>query len=96
MHGHRIHALRQQFVVLVFHQGDERGDDDREAVQHHGAELVDQRLAAARRHHDEHVAAFRKGFYGLPLAAAEVFMAEPVAEMRDRLGFCNSFGHRGY
>src|SRR5438105_10368425 len=42
---------RAQRVHLVFHQRDEGGDDDRDAVAHERGQLEAERLAAARRHH---------------------------------------------
>ena len=42
-------------VDLVFHQGDEGGDDDGGAVFDQGRQLVAHRLAAASRHDDKSI-----------------------------------------
>jgi hypothetical protein len=40
---------------LVVHQGDQRGDDQRRAAARNRGQLVAERLARARRHHEQHV-----------------------------------------
>jgi hypothetical protein len=40
---------------LVFHERDERRDDDRQPVEHQGRDLVTERFAAAGRHQHEAV-----------------------------------------
>jgi hypothetical protein len=56
VHGDRLYAVGEELVVLILHQCDERRDNDRQPFEHHCRELVDERLAAAGRHHDECVA----------------------------------------
>lgn len=80
MHGESINALSRQLILLVLHQCDEGADDDRQAIEHESRQLVDERLAASRRHHDERVAALQEGIDGLPLPPQKGFMSEPTAE----------------
>ena len=71
---------------LVLHQGDQRADDDRGAGAQQGRDLVAQRLAAARGHHDEGVAAVHDAAHDLLLLAPEGAEAEDVAQDRARIG----------
>jgi hypothetical protein len=65
---------------LIFHQRDQRRDDDADAVAKQRRDLVTQRLAAARRHQHEGVAAFERGADRLLLAVAERAIAEGLAQ----------------
>ena len=49
--------LRFKLVHLVLHEGDERRDDERQARQDHGRELIAERLSGAGRHDGENVPA---------------------------------------
>ena len=51
------HAVADEGVHLILHEGDQRGDDNREAVAHQGRNLETQRLAAAGRQHEQRIAA---------------------------------------
>ena len=73
---------------LVVHQGDERGDNDGNALAHQGGDLVAQRFAAAGGHQHEGAVALDNGVDDLGLVAAEVGIAEGV--LQDLLGG----GHR--
>ena len=82
VHRERVDAVRGELVLLVLHQRDERTDDDREAREHQRGQLIDERLAAARRHDDERVAPGEHGVDRLPLAFLEILMAKALASMR--------------
>ena len=75
---------------LVLHQRDQRADDDGDAVAGAVADdrrhLVAQALAAAGRHQDERVAAGADVLDDLFLRAAEVGVAEHLAEDAARGG----------
>ncbi len=77
------HAGVVQAARLVGHQGDERRDDDDEAVAGERGQLIAERLAAAGGHHDERVASVQGGEHGLALAGPEGAEAEPPQQ---RLG----------
>ena len=49
-------ALATKMADLVFHQGDERGDDDAHPFESHSGYLEGQRLAASRGHETQRVA----------------------------------------
>jgi hypothetical protein len=65
---------------LVLHQRDERRDDDGEVVREQRGKLVAERLARARRHHDERVATRERGLARLALAASEAGESEVLAQ----------------
>ena len=69
-------AVLAQRVDLVFHQRYERGDDDGEAARHYRRYLIAERLARARRHDADRVAARTYRLDELELAFAEAVVAE--------------------
>ncbi len=69
-------------VHLVFHQRDERRDDDRHAVAHQRRQLEAERFAAARRHHDDRVVAGEDGLDDLALPLAKSLEPEEFSERR--------------
>ena len=69
---------------LVVHQGDERGDNDGNALAHQGGDLVAQGFAAACGHQHEGAAALGDGVNDLGLVAAKIGVAEGV--LKDLLG----------
>ena len=76
--GHGRDAPGPQAVDLVLHQGDERRDDDAETLAGERGNLVGERLAAARGHEREGVAARQHRPDDLGLHGAE-FVEAPVA-----------------
>ena len=86
MHRHGRNAHLPQTVDLVFHQGYERRDHYAESVARQRGHLVGERLAAARGHERQSVAAVQHGAdYGLlpraKLRVAPVF-AEHLSQIR--------------
>ena len=77
-------ASRTQGVHLILHQRDQGGDDDGRARLHQRGELEAERLAAARRHHDNRVAPREDALDDLALALAESVEAEILAQRRER------------
>jgi hypothetical protein len=71
-------AVADERVHLIFHQRDQRRNDDGQAVTHERRRLKAQRLAAACREHDERVAPGEHGLDGLLLQGPEGRIA-PVA-----------------
>ena len=71
--------LRRQLVDLVLHQRDQRREDERRRRPEHRRELVGERLARARRHQRERVAAVDGGADDLLLAGAEVLESEQAS-----------------
>jgi hypothetical protein len=65
---------------LVLHQRHERRDDQRQVRPHQRRELVAERLARPRGHHDQHVAIGERGLHRLPLARAEAGEAEELVQ----------------
>ena len=76
----RVDALRDHLVLLVLHERDERAHDQRQPLEHQRGELVDERLPAAGRHHDERVAPAEDRLDRLVLPVLEVVEAEAVRE----------------
>ena len=65
-------------VDLVFHQGDERRDDDAQPLAGEGRNLIRERFPAARGHQRQRVAALQDGADDLQLHGTELREA-PVA-----------------
>ena len=65
---------------LVFHERDQRADDQRGAAARDGGQLVAERLAGAGRHHQQHIAARNRGAADLFLVGAEGREAEGAGE----------------
>ena len=65
-----------EHVELIFHQRDERRDDDGRAGQQHRGQLIAQRLAGAGRQNGERVFAVQHAPDDLFLARLEVLVAE--------------------
>ena len=77
-------AARQR-IALIAHERDERRDHDRQPVEGQARELVAERLARARRHHDERVASVERGLDGLLLPGPERLVPEQAVQMRGRV-----------
>ena len=86
MHGQRVDAVGGELVLLVLHQRDQRTDDHRQPREHQRGQLVDERLAAARRHDDQRVSSAEYGVDRFPLAFLEILMAEAIGEDSTRFG----------
>jgi len=81
--GVQIRGAHAEFAEcgdLVVHEGDERGDHDADARPHEGGDLVAERLAAARGHQHQRVAAVGYVLNDLGLLAAEGRVAEDGGE----------------
>ena len=76
---------RGERVALVAHQRDERGDHDREPVEREPGQLVAERLARARRHHDERIAPGERRLDGLLLPGAKRLVPEQALQMCGRV-----------
>ena len=61
MDRHGRDAPCPEAIDLVFHQGDERRDDDAHAFAGEGRNLIGERLSAARGHQRQRVAPFHDG-----------------------------------
>ena len=73
--GGGLDAAPAEVVDLVFHQGDERGDDEAEPFSGQGGHLEGERLAAAGGHEREGVAAGANGVDDLFLKRPEGVVA---------------------
>ncbi len=67
-------------VHLVLHQGDQRRDHDRGAVEQERRKLEAERLARARGHHRHEVPPLENGEGGFSLARSEAAQAEALAQ----------------
>ena len=76
----RRDAVGGQLRHLVAHQRDQRRHDDGEPVVYQRRKLVAERLAAAGRHHRQHVAAGEDGGDDVGLAGPELREAEGRAK----------------
>ncbi len=74
-HRHRVPGRRQP-RPLIPHQRDQGADDDRQVLGSEPRQLVAEALAAARRHHDQRVAPFQRGFHRLLLPRPPVLEPE--------------------
>ena len=72
----RRDAVGAQLRHLVAHQRNQRRHDDGEPVAHKRRKLIAERLAAAGRHHGEHVATVQNGGDDIGLTGPEVREAE--------------------
>ena len=84
-HARRAMSRRCQRIALVAHQGDERRDHDRQPVESQARELVAERLARARGHHDERVASREGRLDGLLLPGAKRLVPEQAVQMCGRV-----------
>ena len=80
IHAHRPDAVVEEVIDLVFHQRDERADDDGDAFQGESGQLEAEALAGAGRHDDEGVAPLEGRVHGLGLAGAKLAKAEVIAD----------------
>ena len=76
----RRHAAGLQLVNLVFHQGDERGDDQRQAITDQGGQLVAQAFPGTGRKNRHRVASLQRGFHDLTLERPELVVTESLLE----------------
>ncbi len=97
----RLDARGFERVDLILHERDQRRDDDAGAAPHEGGDLVAERLAAARRHEDQRVAAGEHRLHDGRLVQPEGVVAEHAlqhrqrgAEIGGRFGF--ALGNRGH
>jgi hypothetical protein len=74
-------ALVSKLLDLVFHEGDQRGDDDGEAALNGGGELVAQAFAGAGGHDAQDVPAGEDLADDLALGGTEIVEAEIVLQM---------------
>ena len=81
MDRHGRDAPCPEAIDLVFHQGDERRDDDAHAFAGEGRNLIGERLSAARGHQRQRVAPFHDGADDPLLHGTELRKA-PVAFQR--------------
>ena len=75
-------AIAAQLRHLIAHQRDQRRHHDGEAVAKQRRQLVAQRLAAAGRHHRQHIAAVENGADDVALPRPEGLEAEGGAKAR--------------
>ena len=78
-------AIGPQLAHLIVHKGDERRDDDGQALPHERRQLVAQRLAAARGHDRQHVFAREDGSQRILLSGPEGGIAIDARQRRPRL-----------
>ena len=86
-------AVALELRHLVAHERDQRRHHDGEPIAHQRRQLIAQRLAAAGRHHGQHVAAGQDGLDDLGLAVAELREAEYGAQQVVGGG---EIGHDGF
>ena len=76
----RGHAVAGERVHLIFHQRDERRDDDRQAVAHERRRLKAERLASAGRQDDDRIASGEDGVHRFVLQRPERRVAPVLFE----------------
>src|SRR5271165_3031174 len=81
----RVDAKRPQLGDLIAHERDKRRHDEGQAPTDDGRKLEAKRLAAACRHHRQHVLAFQRGRKHIFLPGAEGGKAEDASQSRARL-----------
>ncbi len=72
------HAVADERIDLILHQGDERRDDHAQSRPHQRRRLEAERLASSGREHDDRIAAGKDGVHRLPLERTKRGVA-PVA-----------------
>src|SRR5688500_435858 len=82
--GSRDAAIHQG-VDLIFHQCDERRNDDRQAWHRERGRLKAERLAAAGWQHDQRIAAVKNGAHRLGLERAKVVESPEAAKNLSKL-----------
>lgn len=80
VHRYRAHTLRRQLVVLVLHQGDERAHHNCQPWQKERGQLINHRLAAARRHDYKCIFAGEDRIERFPLPGPEIGVAKAFPE----------------
>ena len=80
MHGERVDPHGVQLVLLILHQRDQRTHHNGKPGQHQCGELVDERLPASSRHHDDRIAPVQQRLHRLPLAWLELHVPEALRE----------------
>jgi hypothetical protein len=75
--GSGIYTPVIEIIGLIFHEGDERGDDKGQAAKVHCRELVTERFSAAGSHDGKHVMSFKDRTDDLLLVRQET-RAAPV------------------
>src|ERR1019366_9037013 len=75
-------AAARELRHLVFHERDERADDERRSAARQARKLIAERFARPRRHHEEHVVPERGGATRLFLVGPVRRKTEPVAQER--------------
>ena len=86
-----LDAVFYESFDLVFHERDERGDDNGEPVGHRRWQLIAERLSATRWHQYQRVLAIQHSLNNLLLHGAEGGEAEGVVE-----GLCYCFECHGF
>ena len=66
-----MHAILSERIHLIFHQGDQGGDDERHAARHERRRLETERLASASRQDDDRIAAGQNGVHRVALQRTE-------------------------
>lgn len=93
VHRDSINSLSSELVSLIFHESDQRTDDDSQAWQGESGELIDERLAASGRHDDESVSSIEESFDRLPLSSPEIIMAEALTQQSASVGLVCFLSH---
>jgi len=75
-----------QGLHLVFHQGNQRRNDERHARKQQSGQLVTQGFAAARWHDSQHILASQDGSNDFLLACPKFLEAKRAVEKLERLG----------
>ena len=65
-----------QSVHLILHEGNQRGDDQRDPGLHQRRHLIADRLPGAGRHDAQHIPALKDVVYDLLLSGPKFFMAK--------------------
>ena len=92
MHGDGTDAPGLEVPHLVLHQGDERGDDQRDAVPQEGGDLETDRFAASRREDGEYIPSCKRFPDDLLLHGPEAFVAPIGFQYFLRRHFLTFFG----
>src|SRR5262245_31256584 len=76
-----------EMIHLVFHQGDERGDDECQPGKCKRGKLITKRFTATRRHDTDHVLARENKVHNLPLRGPEFvetkLFSQKIANVHD-------------
>ena len=76
----RRHAVGQQLIDLIFHQGNQRRDHQRQSLLHQRRDLIAERFAAAGGHHHQTIPSAQRRINNGLLAGTKMLIAKGILQ----------------